>query len=211
MIIVSGNLSFLNWLTIVPAIFSFDDLHLAGLFSRADRRAACSRITTTVAVEEHSKEEKKTNVGVAIEAEVSNGVTVACEDDVIGGPQLGSVARADGSCQGSHDGLPTSARRWLRATANVLLVVLVVKGSLPVVKNMAGVGVGQVMNTSFDRRVLLMAPFPPHCKPDWLCFTLEQAFIVLFCDMLLCIECFLVLFLSKFRCEFIACLSCSCM
>eukprot|EP00903_Cladosiphon_okamuranus_P019438 g17873.t1 len=31
-LVASGNLSFLNWLTAVPAVFSFDDLHLAGLF-----------------------------------------------------------------------------------------------------------------------------------------------------------------------------------
>ena len=32
-LIVSGNLSFLNWLTILPAIFCFDDLFLQWLFS----------------------------------------------------------------------------------------------------------------------------------------------------------------------------------
>ncbi|CAN0144821.1 unnamed protein product, partial [Ectocarpus sp. 13 AM-2016] len=33
-LVASGNLSFLNWLTAVPAVFSFDDLHLARLFPR---------------------------------------------------------------------------------------------------------------------------------------------------------------------------------
>ncbi|CEM26377.1 unnamed protein product [Vitrella brassicaformis CCMP3155] len=35
MLIVSGNLSFLNWLTILPAIFCFDDLSLSFLFPKA--------------------------------------------------------------------------------------------------------------------------------------------------------------------------------
>ena len=32
-IILSGNFSFLNWLTMLPAIFCFDDEHLSSLFS----------------------------------------------------------------------------------------------------------------------------------------------------------------------------------
>ena len=32
MLILSGNLSFLNWLTILPSIFCFDDRFLACLF-----------------------------------------------------------------------------------------------------------------------------------------------------------------------------------
>lgn len=44
--------------------------------------------------------------------------------------------------------------RVLRWTADGLLVVLVLKGSIPVVKNMAGVGGGQQMNRNFDRCVL---------------------------------------------------------
>lgn len=43
------------------------------------------------------------------------------------------------------------ARRALRWAADGLLVALVVKGSVPVVKNMAGVGGGQTMNRNFDR------------------------------------------------------------
>lgn len=37
-LIISGNLSFLNWLTIVPSLAYFDDRWYAGLFSRATRR-----------------------------------------------------------------------------------------------------------------------------------------------------------------------------
>ena len=33
-IIVSGNLSFLNWLTMLPCIFFFDDCHFSFLFSK---------------------------------------------------------------------------------------------------------------------------------------------------------------------------------
>ena len=34
-LIVSGNLSFLNWLTMLPSIFCFDDYMLSWLFSKA--------------------------------------------------------------------------------------------------------------------------------------------------------------------------------
>ncbi len=37
MLILSGNLSFLNWLTILSAIFCFDDLSLQWLFSAATK------------------------------------------------------------------------------------------------------------------------------------------------------------------------------
>ena len=37
-LILSGNLSFLNWLTILPAIFCFDDLSLRWLFSSSARK-----------------------------------------------------------------------------------------------------------------------------------------------------------------------------
>uniref|UniRef100_UPI00358E9A0F lipase maturation factor 1 isoform X2 n=1 Tax=Myxine glutinosa TaxID=7769 RepID=UPI00358E9A0F len=40
LLILSGNLSFLNWVTIVPCIASFDDPVLAPLFSTATRTAA---------------------------------------------------------------------------------------------------------------------------------------------------------------------------
>ena len=38
MLIISGNLSFLNWLTILPSIFCFDDATLSCLFSETTRR-----------------------------------------------------------------------------------------------------------------------------------------------------------------------------
>ena len=38
MLIVSGNLSFLNWLTILPAILCFDDRSLRWLFSSSTRQ-----------------------------------------------------------------------------------------------------------------------------------------------------------------------------
>ncbi|XP_077173079.1 cytosolic iron-sulfur assembly component 3 isoform X2 [Paroedura picta] len=39
LLIVSGNLSFLNWLTIVPSLACFDDAALGSLFSSKDKRA----------------------------------------------------------------------------------------------------------------------------------------------------------------------------
>ena len=38
-LILSGNLSFLNWLTILPSIFCFDDRSLAWLFPESSKRA----------------------------------------------------------------------------------------------------------------------------------------------------------------------------
>ncbi|CAM9913246.1 unnamed protein product [Pylaiella littoralis] len=43
-LVASGNLSFLNWLTAVPAVFSFDDLHLAWLFRRRVVRRLVRRL-----------------------------------------------------------------------------------------------------------------------------------------------------------------------
>ena len=37
-LIVSGNLSFLNWLTLIPAIFCFDDKSLSWLFTSSTRQ-----------------------------------------------------------------------------------------------------------------------------------------------------------------------------
>jgi len=41
-LIASGNLSFLNWLTIVPAIFAFDDEYVARFFPAATRKRAAA-------------------------------------------------------------------------------------------------------------------------------------------------------------------------
>ena len=35
MLIISGNLSFLNWLTILPSLACFDDASIAWMFSRS--------------------------------------------------------------------------------------------------------------------------------------------------------------------------------
>lgn len=38
-LILSGNLSFLNWLTILPSIFCFDDRSLSWIFPQSSRKA----------------------------------------------------------------------------------------------------------------------------------------------------------------------------
>jgi hypothetical protein len=40
MLILTGNYAFLNWLTVVPAVMSFDDESLKRLFSKNDRMKA---------------------------------------------------------------------------------------------------------------------------------------------------------------------------
>src|SRR5262250_1489485 len=47
-LILSGNLSFLNWCTIVPALACFDDRSLAWLFPRRLRRAAATGTSTAL-------------------------------------------------------------------------------------------------------------------------------------------------------------------
>ena len=46
-LVSSGNLSFLNWLTMLPAIFCLDDALLGGLFSPSMRTAAASAAATS--------------------------------------------------------------------------------------------------------------------------------------------------------------------
>lgn len=72
----------------------------------------------------------------------------------------GEEGRASGA-RGKNRPLVAAGRAWrgarrvLRWAADGLLVVLVFKGSVPVVKNMAGVGGGQKMNQNFDRCALV--------------------------------------------------------
>ena len=44
MLIVSGNLSFLNWMTILPSLMCFDDKSLAFLFSSSSAKKEVIRI-----------------------------------------------------------------------------------------------------------------------------------------------------------------------
>ncbi|XP_062508000.1 lipase maturation factor 1-like isoform X2 [Corticium candelabrum] len=43
-LIISGNLSFLNWLTILPCILFFDDCHLSFLFSKKSSTSAYNKV-----------------------------------------------------------------------------------------------------------------------------------------------------------------------
>lgn len=94
--------------------------------------------------------------GTAVSSDVGTSVGAAAGLD---GPlrrrELGRASRAGGDSRplGAAGGVLRGARRVIRWAADFLLVVLVVKGSVPVVKNMAGIGGGQRMNQTFDRYV----------------------------------------------------------
>ena len=46
-LIISGNLSFLNWLTIVPSLACFDDLSWSCLFSSvAKKKVVCLQVSS---------------------------------------------------------------------------------------------------------------------------------------------------------------------
>ncbi|CAM9685529.1 unnamed protein product, partial [Scytosiphon promiscuus] len=226
-LVVSGNLSFLNWLTAVPAVFSFDDLHLARFFDRGVVERLVRRLLPQEAaaprcggdgygsgggdgsggdagkdgagganrdVGEASAEFPVIGSGSEPRSRRGSGPGVPLREIASRRPEL---ARAQSTLQwsGAHEGgpetaekpeppplqspaqvpppatgdrcvshandessraagkrgvraTPSRARRALRWAADALLVALVVKGSVPVVKNMAGGG--QKMNTSFD-------------------------------------------------------------
>ena len=55
-IIISGNFSFLNWLTILPAIFCFDDSHVSALFTASTQHLA--KITEKIS-KKHMKRPKR--------------------------------------------------------------------------------------------------------------------------------------------------------
>lgn len=92
--------------------------------------------------------------GGNIGAHATGGVMTLASDAVPGGRKVRS-SRGGGKERPLATGgrVLRGARRALRWAADSLLVVLVVKGSVPVVKNMAGVGGGQTMNRNFDRCV----------------------------------------------------------
>lgn len=225
-IVVSGNLSFLNWLTALPAVFCFDDAHLGWLFADDARRqarleaawfeewkacawgskkaagsptpgtsvagadsaerdhsppdAAVSASVRSRDGDPHSREALP-ETGSAPRREGLDGVTPAPEErsnslrrrrvnagvDKTGREEPGASGPAgedegqegQGRGRSGEDELRRRRRRWLRrrpsvpfvlrSATHVLLAVLVVKGSVPVLKNLAGKR--QLMNTSFDR------------------------------------------------------------
>lgn len=154
---MSGNLSFLNWLTAVPALFSFDDLHLLWLFSPRTRCCIARLVAET---------EASTKAGTKIGEQTDNKANRKLGDrmTVVGpganGGGEGASAGEDAGDVNKSDGIgffnrwvlrPGFWRKLPRWAANTLLAALILRGSVPVVKNMAGLGGGQVMNTSFGR------------------------------------------------------------
>ena len=143
-LICSGNLSFLNWLTIAPAIWCFDDAALLWCF--------------------HS-----TDIRTRHEANLMNGVGCAREDteDGIGAPPRDQPLKVSGESGAGDDNCKirsanvkdsgdtfsskekaATLRDLPRRTFALLLFALLAKGSVPVVANL--LSSRQAMNTSFD-------------------------------------------------------------
>ncbi|MBN3301816.1 LMF1 factor, partial [Amia calva] len=76
-LIVSGNLSFLNWLTIVPSIACFDDKSLGFLFSSAEGKA--KQLVTKIQSQEASGQKLDPTLGMLIRrvVNVSMGLLIA--------------------------------------------------------------------------------------------------------------------------------------
>ncbi|XP_029953765.1 lipase maturation factor 1 [Salarias fasciatus] len=74
-LIISGNLSFLNWLTIVPSLSCFDDASLGFLFGSGSRRAVLE-----IQNEEKSGRSDKPSKGMLIRrvVNISLGVLIGC-------------------------------------------------------------------------------------------------------------------------------------
>lgn len=107
----SGNLSFLNWLTAVPAVFSFDDLHLAGLFRPRVIRRLVRRLADTSSggeVEEAEKKQVATDVPPPIEQRRWEPGVKPTSDGI--GEESYSRSSGSGAGSGSSCGPPALAR-----------------------------------------------------------------------------------------------------
>lgn len=154
---MSGNLSFLNWLTVVPALFSFDDLHLLWLFSPRTRCRIAHLVAETEALKEAGTEigeqtDQKANRKQGDRMAIVGSGTNGSGEGVSAGEDAGGISKSDRiSFFYGWVLRPGFWRKLPRWAANTLLAALILRGSIPVVKNMAGLGGGQVMNTSFGR------------------------------------------------------------
>jgi hypothetical protein len=146
-LIISGNLSFLNWLTALPAIFCFDDRFLAPLFSNV----LCHR------VHELQKQASGTcgKESVAFQEISRNGEIVKSSRS-----RSRSHSPATGAPSSGSDLLGGLRRllvagRWQFCRSVVSTIVSVVLGftllylSVPVIRNLLQLDGRQAMNTSF--------------------------------------------------------------
>ena len=152
-LIISGNLSFLNWLTALPAIFCFDDRFLGPLFSNSFCRrvydlqqpAAVSdtyeRASTAASQPDQSRSRSRS-------PSPSPSVLVPpppnSDSAAWGGLRKLSIAKC---CQ--------SSRRVAAAMVSVVLGLTLFYLSVPVIRNLLQLDGRQTMNTSFGSWKLL--------------------------------------------------------
>jgi hypothetical protein len=153
-LIISGNLSFLNWLTALPAIFCFDDRFLGPLFSNSFCRcvydlqqpAKESDDTYERASGAASEPDRNRNRIRIRSPSPSHSVPVAPPPNskALGGLRKLSIAKC---CQ--------SSRRVAAALVSVVLGLTLFYLSVPVIRNLLQLDGRQAMNTSFGSWKLL--------------------------------------------------------
>lgn len=171
--------------------------HPAFYTTRGTAPAVRNLVVATGNGKEETAAEAMTPAAVATVGTTATTTTTICSDNQ---QQCGGVWGAEKASRGNKTFLSPGkgesgcgreafvgrggwGREFPRWAANGLVVVLVARGSVPVVKNMAGLGGGQVMNSSFDRRVLDVI-----CLWDLVCYCTSKyvVFFACICDGFVC-------------------------
>lgn len=130
-LVASGNLSFLNWLTAVPAVFSFDDLHLARLFRRPVLRRLVGGLAASAAAATPTQGKGDGGGGVAAVTTVASAGPPPRKGGVVkeggggstsgdGGGERGGDGTAVGSGSGSGSRPALRSRRGISRTESTL-------------------------------------------------------------------------------------------
>lgn len=140
MLIVSGNLAFVNHITLVPLIACFDDRSLACLFSRSSRLRVASNQNASAAIASDQV------ASASPEQHTSHSGSSGRPSAAPGKGLLSSVWRLARRLL-----IPRrrTGAEWLRALLELCALAFVAYASAPVVRNL--ISSEQVMNTSFDR------------------------------------------------------------
>lgn len=143
-LILSGNLSFLNWLTILPAIFCFDDLSLKWLFSSQTQKRVMQL-----------QQQDKRGVVRPLGEQQSGTLFLRLQITFQWPPQM---IRHHSMCLctlqillGCGEAIlysSVSVGYYIRQASNVAVALLLAYLSIPVVQNL--LSPRQLMNSSFD-------------------------------------------------------------
>eukprot|EP01043_Picozoa_sp_COSAG02_P001238 COSAG02_NODE_26_length_51927_cov_61.213881_3_plen_594_part_00 len=140
-LIVSGNLSFLNWLTALPAIFCFDDRFLAPLFSNA----LCQRVNELQKATSATLQKES----VAVRELSRSRSRSPSPSPTTGAASNGSHWPLNGLRRLSVAGCWQSSRSAASTVVSVALGLSLFYLSVPVIRNLLQLDGRQAMNTSF--------------------------------------------------------------